>query len=471
MKKLLIFLFLLFSLQSFSQSGAESYVWPADPLVKQNLDKWQDMKFGIIIHWGLYSQKGILESWGLCPEDEDWIGRNGFASYDAYARDYRDTRKVFNPVDFDPAKWASAIKNAGAKYLIFTTKHHDGFCMFDSKFSTFKITYPEVPFSANPKANIAKEVFSAFRNEGLAVGAYFSKPDWSGPGFWWEYFPPKDRNPNYDITKHPDIWKSYVEYTRNQINEIVSDYGKLDILWLDGCWVRPLNTINEHVEAFCKYPYDLDIDMQGIAANARAKQPGLLVVDRWVQGPYEDYLTPEQKTPEKALTVPWESCITLGYNWGWTPHEKYKSTREVIHLLVNIVAKGGNLLLGIGPDGKGDFPAEVYERLEGIGKWLAVNGDAIYGTRPVEPFSDGRLCYTQKAGTLNAIYLVNESDTALPDELLVKTEMAGKLKVTIPSLNKNLKFKKTDGGIIVSIPAKLKPLLLAQEAFVIRVEK
>ena len=469
MKPFVFIVCLFLFADSFAQSLPETYIKPQDPLVVKNLEHWQDQKFGIIIHWGLYSYKGILESWGLCPEDEDWIGRDGYTDYYAYASDYRNTSKLFNPVDFDPQKWAKAFKASGAKYVIFTTKHHDGFCMYDSKFTDYKITSPEVPYASNPKSNVALEVFNALRSEGLMVGAYFSKPDWSCPYFWWPYLSPKDRNPNYDITKHPDRWKSYVDYTQNQINELMSNYGKIDILWLDGCWVRPYNTINKHVEEFCKYPYDLDIDMKTIASKARDKQPGLLVVDRWVQGPYEDYLTPEQKTPEKALDVPWESCITLGYNWGWTPKEDYKSSREVIHLLAKIVAKGGNLLLGIGPDGKGNFEPVVYQRLEEIGKWLSVNGDAIYGTKPVEPFQDGKICYTQKGKVVNAIYLVDKDEKQLPSEINIKTSQKGKLKVMLPALKKSLKFKITETGLCVAIPADLKPALLLEPAFIISI--
>ncbi len=129
----------------------------------------------------------------------------------------------------------------------------------------------------------------------------------------------------------------------------------MDILWLDGCWVLPLSAITKNVAEFCKYPHDMDINMKLIAEKARATQPGMLVVDRWVQGEYENYLTPEQNIPAKPLSVPWESCITMGNAWGWVPNDKYKSSKECVQLLVNIVAKGGSLLLGIGPNGKGEL--------------------------------------------------------------------------------------------------------------------
>lgn len=452
-----------------AQSGPETYVWPKDPKVLENLTTWQGYKFGLLIHMGLYSQLGVVESWGLCPED--WVSRPGYEDYCSYARDYRNTKAVFNPVEFDPQKWARAFKASGAKYVIYSTKHHDGFCLFDSKYTDFKVTDKGCPFSTNPKANVAREVFNACRAEGLPVGAYFSKPDWTTPYFWWPYYPPKDRNPNYDITKHPDRWKRFVEYTQNQFRELVSDYGKLDILWLDGCWVRPLSTINKSVEEFCKYPYDLDIDMKTIADFAREKQPGMLIVDRWVQGEYEDYLTPEQKTPDKALPVPWESCITMGGAWGWVPHDNYKPARELVQLLIRIVAKGGNLLLGVGPDGKGEFDPKVYDRLNELGQWLQENGNAIYRTVPVEPFQEGKIAYTAKPGeAVFALYLPDKAEKEIPAELVIKTRLKGRITASIPAMKQKLSVTTTAGGIIVAIPAALRGELASQPAVVVRID-
>ena len=175
MKNLTLQLFLLMfisGVQLKAQSQADTYQWPADSLVSKHLKQWQGYKFGILVHFGLYSKLGVVESWGLCPED--WVSRDGYDNYFQYATDYRNTHKVFNPVGFNPEAWANAFKSAGAKYLIFTTKHHDGFCLYDSKFSQFKVTDPSCPFSSNPRANIAKEVFAACRKEGMEVGAYFS---------------------------------------------------------------------------------------------------------------------------------------------------------------------------------------------------------------------------------------------------------------------------------------------------------
>ncbi len=451
-------------------SESDTYVWPKDPKVSENLKKWQGYKFGLLIHMGLYSELGIVESWALCPED--WITRDGYEDYYKFCNDYRNTKTRFNPVNFDPEKWAKMFKNSGAKYMIYSSKHHDGFCLYDSKYSDFKVTDKGCPFSVNPKSNVLKEVLDASRKEGLATGIYFSKPDWTTPYFWWSYYPPKDRNPSYDITKHPDRWKKFVEFTQNQLNELTTDYGKVDILWLDGCWVRPLSTINKRVEEFCKYPYDMDINMKLIAEKARAKQPGMLVVDRWVQGEYEDYLTPEQKTPEKALSVPWESCITMGGAWGWVKNDNYKSSKELVQLLVNIVAKGGNLLLGVGPNGKGDFEPKVYENLNLLGKWLNTNGEAIYETNPVEPFLDGKVAYTAKGDhTIYAIYMPAKDENEIPSEINIKTSLKGKLNVSLVGTKQRLSIKSGSQGVTIFIPKHQRALLAKQEAVVFKLSK
>ncbi|HUP13578.1 MAG TPA: alpha-L-fucosidase, partial [Niastella sp.] len=160
------------------------YEWPTDPAVKEKLETWRDQKFGMIIHWGLYAVPGMIESWALCSED--WVSRDTNSNYADFKNWYWGLKKDFNPVKFNPDQWAQAAKDAGMRYLVFTTKHHDGFCMFDTKETDFKITTG--PFASNPKANVAKYVFDAFRKQGLMIGAYFSKPDWHCPYYWWPMY-------------------------------------------------------------------------------------------------------------------------------------------------------------------------------------------------------------------------------------------------------------------------------------------
>lgn len=390
------------------------YLPPSDPVVQQNLAEWQDLKFGLFMHWGTYSQWGIVESWSLCPEDEGWTVRRGphAQNYFDYVKAYENLQTTFNPTRFDPEKWADAAKQAGMKYVVFTTKHHDGFAMFDTQQSDYKITDPKTPFSSNPKANVTKGIFDAFRTDGFRIGAYFSKPDWHSDDYWWPYFPPKDRNVNYDPTKYPERWENFKNFTYNQIEELMTDYGRVDILWLDGGWVRPFATIDTTVEWQRTIKVEQDIDMARIAKMARGHQPGLLIVDRTVPGAYENYVTPEQQVPSEPLDIPWESCLTLGNSWSYVPNDTYKPARQVIHTLIKIVSRGGNYLLNIGPGPDGDWAPDAYDRLKAVGEWMALNGEGIYGTRTVAPYAQDRIFYSQhKDGRTSYAFLLSDDDS------------------------------------------------------------
>jgi alpha-L-fucosidase len=392
-----IFFFCVDAVELIAQGNlhqqSTTYEWPADPLVRQNLEKWRDQKFGMIIHWGLYAVPGIIESWQLCSED--WIDRDSTMSYDDYKKWYWRLSKQFNPTKFDPDQWASAAAAAGMRYVVFTTKHHDGFSMFDTKHTEFNIA--RGPFANHPKSDVARHVFEAFRKRNFMIGAYFSKPDWHSEYFWWPKYATADRNVNYDIRKHPWRWNQFKAFTHNQMQELMTRYGRIDILWLDGGWVRPRETVTDEVRAWgAPIPaWSQHIDMPEVARMARRSQPGLLIVDRTVHGEFENYQTPEQRIPSERLDVPWESCITLGGAWGYVPNDQFKSSRDVIHLLVEVVAKGGNLLLGVGPDAQGLLSDVQVSRLREIGTWLSTNGEAIYNTRAVLRFQSENVFFTQ----------------------------------------------------------------------------
>jgi N-acetyl-beta-hexosaminidase/alpha-L-fucosidase len=451
-----------------------NYLPPSDTLVREKLAQWQDSKFGLLMHWGTYSQWGIVESWSICPEDEGWTQRKGpySGSYNDYVKAYTNLQTTFNPVHFDPAKWATAAKDAGMKYVIFTTKHHDGFCMFDTKQTDYKITSAQCPFSSNPRSNVAKEVFDAFRKENLMIGAYFSKPDWHNENYWWPYFPPKDRNVNYDPKKYPERWKAFKDYTYRQIEELMTGYGKMDILWLDGGWVRPLSSVDRNVDWEKSIPYDQDIDMPRIAQMARSHQPGLIVVDRSVEGEYENYTTPEQQVPAHPLADPWETCLTMGNSWSYVPHDHYKSTTELIQLLVKIVSRGGNFLLNVGPSPEGDWDDTAYVRLKEMGAWLKINGEGIYNSKPLRPHSSRNVYLTQSKdeATFYAFYLGEQPAIVLPAQVTIDNlHTAAKSRISLLGYKGDLKWKEEGKQLIITIPTNLQGRTVGQYAVVFKI--
>lgn len=423
--------------QSFvhQQSNTEDYVWPTDPQVLTKLKHWQDQKFGVLMHWGLYSVPGIVESWSICSED--WIVRERKPTYEEDKAWYWSQKDSLNPVNFDPSKWADVMKKAGMKYMIFTTKHHDGFCMFDTKYTDFSIAHG--PFGKDPRHNIAKEVFNAYRNKGFMIGCYFSKPDWHSKWFWNPYYATPNRRINYKKQQHPDWWQNYRKFTQNQLNELTTDYGNIDILWLDGGWIT-----------------GEEIGLDTILVDARKRNPGMISVDRTIRGKNENYQTPEQGIPAKQLDIPWESCITLSHAWGWTPNAKFKSPNKVIGILSEIVAKGGCLALGVGPKADGTLQPEVVKNLLQIGNWLNKNGQAIYSTVNTAHYNDGKVWFTadKNGKTLYAIYALEDGEKT--PKTITWTENKPKGKLVLLQNGKSVKYTVKGNQVTVTLPSGLK---------------
>lgn len=476
MKKNILILFLLSLLfNAFPQAihEDERYVPETDPLVLKKLDQWQDIKFGLLMHWGPYSQWGVVESWSICPEDYGWCERKKGSNpqnYSQYVKEYEGLKKSFNPTKFDPEKWAKAAKDAGIRYMVFTTKHHDGFSMFDSKYTNYKVTDPECAFSTNPKANITKEIFNAFRAEDMWVGAYFSKPDWNHKSYWDPYFPPFDRNVNYNPALYPEKWEEFVQFTHHQILELLTDYGNVDIIWLDGGWVKTIDkkeldeyyagkfTENKSGNGFIKHRIvSQDIRMDELVDKAREKQPGLIVVDRAVYGKNQNYLTPENRVPEKELPYPWESCIISGGGWSYTPNATYMSGYKGIQMLVDIVAKGGNLLLNIAPSPEGEWQEGAYNLLKEFGQWMDINSEGIYNSTVLSPYKEDNICMTQQDnGKAYFFYMAKADETTMPSKITINSHQPVKGgSVNILGYSEPLTWTATAEGFIVNIPENL----------------
>ena len=380
-----------------------------DAHVKETLERFQDLKFGLMVHWGTYSVWGAVESWPIV--DAEPYGRDALPAWyasrqdsDVFMQRYFALNRQFCPTHFDPDSWAEAAADAGMNYFVFTTKHHDGFCMFDTRTTSYRTTHPSCPFHSHPLANVTGAVLEAFRRRGFQVGTYFSKADWHHADYWNRDLPRRRREVNYDPATSPQAWSRFVAFTHRQIEELMTLYGPVAILWLDADWVRAPSE---------------DIRMAELVAMARRHQPGLLVVDRGVGGRFEDYKTPEQAIPERPPAGPWESCITMAEQWSFRCNDLYKSSRQLIHMLARIVAGGGNLLLNVGPRPDGRLPREALTRLAEIGSWLRVNAAAIYGTRPVHRSTTGPLCLTRSKTTLYAICLAEEGHDTPPARIVV----------------------------------------------------
>jgi alpha-L-fucosidase len=363
-----------------------------------------------MMHWSPATQIGVIESWPLCDGDRAWSQNNisWTNNMDEFRAQYWALNKTFNPICFQPKKVAKLAKDCGFKYLLFTTKHHDGFCMYDTAETDYKITAPDCPFSNHKYADITNSLFEAFRAEGLAVSAYFSKPDWYSDVYWHRAFGQgKSRDLNYDVFEYPDMWEEFVGYTHRQLIELTANYGKIDVLWLDGGWVRPDNL-------------GQDIRLGEVVEKIRAEsQPHLIVCDRTVGGPYENIVTPEQGIPDKPLHIPWEACITLGNHFSFHYEDEYKSAREVIHMFLDIVSKGGSLALNITLQPDGGIPHKAVTVLSQMGRWLNAHGEGIYHSviSPLAPHPN--IVYTQANGRTYVFFLFDDTPH-LPTRLFLR---------------------------------------------------
>jgi len=325
-------------------------------------------RFGMFIHWGLYAM----------PARHEWIKTREKipeSHYDLYF-------KYFNPDLFDPKEWARRAKEAGMKYAVFTTKHHEGFCMFDSAYTDYKCT------NTPAGRDLTREFVDAFRAEGLRVGFYYSLIDWHHPEFPIDMLHPRRDDPDaFEQSKGRDMSK-YAQYMRDQVTELLTNYGKIDIMWFDFSYSWNNGTGDK---SWMKGKGKDDWEAEKLIETARKLQPHIIIDNRTELE--QDLWTPEQYQPlewlrhkETGELVTWEACQTFSGSWGYHRDEStWKSPEMLIRMLVNTVSLGGNLLMNVGPTARGYLDSRAIDALAVYRDWMRVNGRSIYGCTMAEP--------------------------------------------------------------------------------------
>lgn len=337
-------------------------------------------RFGMFIHWGLYA----------LPARHEWVKTNEKIPEDVYQRYFN----YFNPDMYEPKKWAEYAKNAGMKYVVLTAKHHEGFCLFDSAYTDYKST--NTPYGKD----LVKDYVEAFRDAGIKVGFYYSLIDWHHPDFPIDVFHPRRDDENAkELNEGRDI-KKYAQYMRNQVTELLTNYGKIDIIWFD------FSYSNNTYKGFKGKGKD-DWEAEKLIKTVRDINPDIIINNRTELE--QDLWTPEQEQPDEWVKdddgnlVVWEACQTFSGSWGYhRDEETWKSPEILIRMLIDTVSCGGNLLLNVGPTARGCFDSRAEYALTEIGKWMKYNSKSIYGcTQANVPHSDG-VKYTQNGKMLYA---------------------------------------------------------------------
>ncbi|MHC4087816.1 MAG: alpha-L-fucosidase [Planctomycetota bacterium] len=373
---------------------------------EQDMQAWREMKFGLFIHWGPVSLKGTEIGWSRGGERRGRRGK-GEIPFEEYDNLY----KKFNPIKFNADEWVQVAKDAGMKYLVFTSKHHDGFSMFDSKHTDYKIT--NSPF----KRDVVKELADACHKAGLKLGYYYSPVDWY--------------HPDYRTENH----SKYIKFMHNQIRQLCTDYGKLDIMWFDG------------LGGSAK-----DWDSENLFKMIRKLQPHIIINNR--AGLAADHDTPEQRIGKFQNDRAWETCMTICRQWAWKPNDQMKSLKQCIQTLVRVVGGDGNLLFNVGPMPDGRIEPRQVKRLREMGQWLKKYGQSdfpyfssIYGTRG-GPFKTGSWGASTHKGKTIYVHVFNwDGDTItlppIPKKIIASSVLGSSGSATV---------KQTEEAIEISVP-------------------
>ena len=331
------------------------------PPAAERLEWWREARFGLFIHWGPVSLKGTEIGWSRGGERRGYKSRGTQIPVEVYDNLY----KQFNPTKFDADAWVATARAAGMNYLVFTSRHHDGFSMFDTQADDYKITSPDSPF----RRDVVRELADACHRGGLRFGLYYSQPNWHHPDAF------TDRHTNY------------LAFLKTQVRELLTHYGPVDIFWFDGLGKAAA-----------------DYDAEAMNIMIRQLQPRILINDR--DGLAEDFDTPEQVIGKFQNDRPWESCITMGEQWAWKPEDHMKSLKECLETLIHCAGGDGNLLFNVGPMPDGRIEPRQVKRLEEMGDWLRRYGETIYGTRG-GPWKPGKSIVSTRTGNIVFLHLLD----------------------------------------------------------------
>jgi alpha-L-fucosidase len=383
---------------------------------------WREARFGMFIHWGVYSvPAGVWKG-----EQSKHIGEWLMLDYKIPVAEYAELAKQFNPVKFDADRIVKIARDAGMKYIVITSKHHDGFAMFHSSASPYNI-YDATPFKRDP----LKELAAACKKQGMRLGFYYSEAqDWHHPGG------AAAKGGHWDKAQDGSMDDYIDKIAVPQVKELLSNYGPVSILW----WDTPVGMTPERVSKLLPL---LKIQPDIITNNRldKDKKTG-------------DFSTPEQKIPATGMPgKDWETCMTMNTTWGYKSFDnKWKSTETLLHNLIDIASKGGNYLLNVGPTSEGEIPQPSVERLSEIGKWMKVNGESIYGTTasPFKELSWGR-CTTKISGDGATLYL-HVFDWPTDSKLVVPGLKNTVQEAHLLATHSKLKTSASPQGIVVDLP-------------------
>lgn len=378
------------------------------------LKKWQDMRFGMFIHWGPVSLRGTEIGWSRGTK--------------VPIQDYDNLYKEFNPLLFNASEWVATVKEAGMKYIIITTKHHDGFSLWPTDVSDYDIS--STPYGKD----ILRQLSDECRKQGIVFGTYYSILDWHHPDYTTRYGGDPRPIEGSDMNK-------YIDYMYNQLDELITEY-QTEILWFDGEWEDSWN----HEEGIKLYKYCRDLN-DNLLINNRVDKGRKGMQGMSKSGFAGDFGTPEQEIGNYNPGIPWESCITIGKQWAWKPNDQLKSVKELIHTLVLTAGGGGNLLLNVGPMMDGRIEQRQVDSLKEVGKWVSKYGESIYNSK-AGPFITGK--WSASTVKENIVYL---QLLKWPDGSIRLPDIKGyKLKKVSLMEGVNLSFEKDKKEVIIELP-------------------